>query len=311
MRGGAGTGGPSLVFVVALGLASLNAALAFVACDDASSIPEDTSLDASAADARSVDARGDGPEADAGGRQGNCTPVKGPCDLVFQDCVDRDGRKQECVVARVSGGGLTTQCVPVQSSQQLPLGRACCPGEANPCLPGLSCVGDPCVDGGSVTARCAPACCEGDHASCGQSDPEGIGGQCDVMLVSNQTPLHRVCSYRERCKPFGVEPCRPNQICIVEDKIGTASCIGSNGLTLRQSCRFGNDCDDGLACVRRGDAGVCRMLCLALGSSPPFDASAADGAPGRGGCPASETCSGPTLPTLPDWMRLCELPDGG
>ncbi|MBX3212278.1 MAG: hypothetical protein KF850_09620 [Labilithrix sp.] len=266
------------------------------------------------------DASDDGAKADgspglpdgATTREGGCTAVRGPCDLVVQDCPNDDKeRAQECVVARAASGELTTQCVPVQPSQLLPIGRGCCPGNDNPCLPGLSCVGDPCVEGGPTTARCTPACCEGDHGACGQSDPEGIGGQCDLTLFVESSEVHRVCSYRERCKPFGVEPCKPGQVCLVEDKVGTAGCIGSNGVANRQPCEFGNDCADGLICVGSAGARFCRMTCLTPNSNPPFDASAATGEPGRGGCPAGEACRGPGFQNLPDWLQLCELPDGG
>lgn len=250
---------------------------------------------------------------DAGGsaREGGCTAITGACDLVLQDCADdAKGRTQECVVTEAEGA-LTTACVPVQASQQLPMGRACCPGAANPCLPGLTCVGDLCADGGPMTGRCTPACCAGDHAACGQSDPEGIGGRCDVVLYSDSSELHSVCSYRERCKPFGVEPCRSGQLCMVEDTAGAATCIRSNEKGLREPCTFANDCADGLVCAGAAGAGSCRMACLDPGSTPPFDASALDGTPGHGGCPSGEACTGPRFSNLPDWYRLCELPDGG
>src|SRR5512142_1088496 len=68
--------------------------------------------------------------ADASTRDGgHCTPVKGDCDLVLQDCVaDEKGQKRECVVVG-AGSDLMTGCIPVQASQQLPMGRACCPPE--------------------------------------------------------------------------------------------------------------------------------------------------------------------------------------
>lgn len=292
---------------------SASAGLGWAGC----SSPDDDAVDAgsnseASADGPAVDAS-QRPLADAGGskREGGCTNVKGVCDLVLQDCPNGDdGQKQECVIG-TSNGALTTECVPVQPSQRLPIGHGCCPGQDNPCLPGLSCVGDPCVDGGPVTARCTPACCEGDHASCGQSDPEGIGGQCDLSLFIEDTNVHRVCSYRERCKPFGIEPCKPNQLCIIEDNVGTAGCLASNNIPARQPCQFANDCADGLLCASSGDAGICRMFCLAPDGAPPFDASAATGEPGRGGCPSGETCTGPGIQDLPDWLRLCALPDGG
>ena len=287
-------------------------ALAVVGCSsDKADVGDASTTPDGSADGAKADAPSNLPDG-APGREGGCTAVKGPCDLVLQDCADdAKGQKQECVVARASNGVLTTQCVPEQPSQQLPIGRGCCPGSDNPCLPGLSCVGDPCVDGGPVTGRSTPACCEGDHAACGQSDPEGIGGQCDLTLFVESSEVHRVCSYRERCKPFGIEPCKQGQVCIVEDKVGTAGCIASNNIQNRKRCEFANDCADGYICAGPADAGICRMFCLTPNSNPPFDAAAATGEPGRGGCPSGETCTGPSFQNLPDWLQLCELPDGG
>lgn len=291
-----------LVGFVAVSCSSEEIELADASADSG----DEAATDSSAPDA--LTSRPDGSQV----RDGGCTAVKGPCDLVVQDCAgDANGGKQECVVARAASGELTTQCVPVQPSQLLPMGRGCCPGSANPCLPGLTCVGDPCEDGGPVTGRCTPACCEGDDVSCGQSDPEGIGGQCDLALFVGSNEVHRVCSYRERCKPFGVEPCKKGQLCIVEDKVGTAGCIASNNVQNRQPCQFANDCADGYICVGPEGASTCRMSCLTPNSNPPFDASAATGGPGHGGCPPGEACKGPGVQGLPDWLQLCELPDGG
>src|SRR5690606_27528831 len=203
---------------------------------------------------------------DAGVREGgDCTAVTGACDLVLQDCApSADGEQRECVVVG-SGGSYRTECRPVQPSQQLPQGRACCSNAAdNPCLPGLTCVGPPCVDGGSVLGRCSPACCRGDDLACGQSDPEGISGRCDITLfdTSSSTELHAVCSYRERCRPFGQEACRAGQTCLVEDRLGSASCVTTFGKGLGEPCAFSNDCADGLSCLNTGDGAVCRMMCL-------------------------------------------------
>jgi len=305
-----------IAVVVAALLAAQGAMAVVAACD--SSTPRDP-ID--------VDADVDGAVTPDGGREGaapseasvdaggNCSAVKGPCDIVRQDCPnDAKGKRQECVVGGPSGAPVT-ECVAEQVSQQLPKGRACCPGTAadpgNPCLPGLSCVGQPCTDGGAPTGRCSPACCEGDDKACGNSDPEGISGACNLVLVDSQsTELHAVCSWRERCKPFKVEPCRTGQICIVEDKIGTASCVSSMGKTNRQSCTFANECADGLICSGSGDAGLCRTLCLTPGSTHPFDASVEEGGAGRGGCPAGEQCR-ITFSNLPPWLSGCALPDGG
>lgn len=302
--------------VVAFGAASVNAAMVVVACSssgDAAGTDQDASVEGGAS---LPDARTDAPTTKPdSGKTGNCTAVKGPCDLVVQDCPnDAKGNAQECVVTG-SGTSYTTTCVPVQASQTLPMGRACCPptqdAPQNPCLPGLTCVGQPCQDGGPPTGRCTPACCKGDDQSCGKSDPEGIAGACDIALFDTKTDteLHNVCSYRERCKPFGVEPCKPGQLCLVEDKLGSASCLTSFGKQNGEPCKFANDCADGLICVGSGDAGACRWMCVTPNSIPPFDASADDPV-GHGGCPAGEGCNITfDKDTAPGWLSACS--DGG
>jgi len=240
----------------------------------------------------------------------NCVHVTGKCDIVLQDCP----AQQECVVNN-SG---TTECRPVQVSQQLGIGRGCCPSPtSNPCLPGLSCIGNACVDGGTPSARCSPACCEGDDQKCGKSDPEGISGACDLKLVGGgSTELHNVCTYRPRCKPFKEEPCKTGETCLVEDKVGTASCVtlfGATGKTNRQPCVASNDCEDGLQCFIESDAGTggtCRTICLFPGATHPFDAGVEDGGPGKGGCPGTEKCT-IAFSNRPSWYALCALPDGG
>lgn len=251
------------------------------------------------------------PPFDAGSKKdgGNCTAVKGPCDLVLQDCPP----SEECVVTRATAGGFTTACRAVGASQQLPIGRACCPGAANPCLPGLTCVGDPCVDGGAPTARCAPACCPGDDKSCGISDPEGIAGACDITLFSGNDEIHNTCTYKERCRPLRLERCKPGQACIVEDKTGSSSCVSSNGKAEGESCGFLNDCADGMMCFGSADGGAsCRVLCLTPNAATPFDAGALDGGPFGGGCPAGETCNiGLSPQQFPAWLSICRFRDGG
>jgi hypothetical protein len=256
----------------------------------------------------------DGAAPDGTADGGNCTAVTGACDLVLQDCPPGSrGEERECVVARTSGV-YATECRAVQPSQQLPRGRACCSNAGqNPCLPGLSCIGSPCVDGGPATGRCSPACCIGDDKACGRSDPEGIAGHCDITLFDTEsdTELHPVCSYRERCKPFRQEPCKPDQMCQVEDKVGSASCITTFDKGLGEACGFANDCGDGLFCLDTGAGGVCRMMCLTPNAVHPFDASVEDGGPFTGGCPPNEACDiGPFLENLPAWLSFCRL-DGG
>ena len=241
------------------------------------------------------------------GKPGNCSAVKGACDIVSQNCPTG----QECIVVN----GPTTQCVPIESSEQLDMGHACCPPTSaqpgNPCLPGLSCIGNPCVDGGPQTGRCAPACCKGDDTACGKSDPEGIAGACDLTIVdpSTQQELYQTCSYEERCTPFGIQPCKAGEICLVTDKLGTSGCLASFGKQNGQPCGFANDCADGLICLTVGDAGVCKYECLTPGAVTPFDAGGLDGGPGTGGCPAGEQCAPLDPKSAPSWLSVCT--DGG
>lgn len=302
----------SLHVVMATSLTLMGAVTLGVACGDA--VTGEGSPDGA------IDEAGGGPDAaeasapgvDAGKKEGgHCTPVKGSCDLVLQDCPDDKGQKAECVVT-ASGKGYATTCRPVRASQRLPIGRECCPDSpgGDPCLPGLSCIGDPCGDAGKPNGRCSPTCCPGDDLACEKSDPEGISGRCDVVLFAGNTEINNVCSYRTRCRFFGAEPCKPGDVCILEDKAGTASCGSSNGKTERAACQFSNDCASGLNCLGGGDAGACRMFCLTPNSNPPFDASAADGAPGLGGCNPGNSCL-PLGAGFPGWLSVCAYPDGG
>lgn len=282
-----------------------DAGVALAACSTSS--PESDGVDATTTETSTPDAAKDSPvvQPDAGidtGKIGNCSPAKGKCDIVLQDCP----AQQECIV-----NGTTTECQPVQATQQLGIGRACCPSTtSNPCLPGLTCVGSACTDGGTPQARCSPACCAGNDQACGKSDPEGISGTCDLTLVNDQNvELYNVCTYRQRCQPFGIEPCKALETCLVEDKVGSASCVTSAGKGNRQPCSFANECADGFSCFGDGDAGVCHQVCLFPGSVHPFDAGVEDGGPGKGGCPSGEKCQ-IQFGNRPSWFALCAL-DGG
>jgi hypothetical protein len=290
-----------------------DAAVAMAACSTSS--PDGEGADATTETTTTADAAKDSPvvqqdsSVDAG-KIGNCSPAKGACDIVLQDCP----AQQECVVNAANG----TECRKVESSQQLPIGRGCCPNNptGNPCLPGLSCIGSPCVDGGpATTGRCSPACCTGDDQACGKSDPEGISGACDITIVDPDggAPLHQACTYSQLCKPFGVVPCTAAQVCLVQDKVGSASCVEAFGnKTNRQPCTAANDCADGLECdglLPDGGGRICRTVCLLPGSTSPFDASVEEGGPGKGGCPSGEKCL-IQFSNRPSWFALCAL-DGG
>jgi hypothetical protein len=284
-----------------------DAAVGIGACSTSSPDVEgggDATPEATAGDA-SRDAPTVTPEAGIDtGKVGNCSPIKGKCDIVLQNCP----AQQECVA-----NGDVTECRKVEATQQLPIGRGCCPNAAgNPCLPGLTCIGStPCVDGGpATTGRCSPACCEGDDQACGKSDPEGITGACDIQIVDSTNAVrYHACTYRQRCKPFNVEPCKAGEICLVEDKVGSASCLGTFGNKgNREPCAAANDCADGFICLGSGADGgsTCHYACLLPGSTHPFDASVEQGGPGMGGCPANEVCN-LHITDLPAWYAACSL----
>lgn len=295
---------PAVLFLCALALAE--GALIIAACSSDSRNGTDDPTDG-AAEAGSDDATTDkdsGDETPDGGRDGgHCSGVTGSCDIVLQDCPSGT----ECTVASTG----KTKCTAAQASQSRQKGQSCCPGAANQCLPGLTCVGNTCADGGPETGRCTPACCKGDNAACGLSSPEGIAGACELGLVDGDgNELYTVCTYRPRCKPFGVEPCPSGGACEVEDTTGTSTCIQPNGKTLGDPCQFANDCVDGLACIGAADAGQCRLLCLTPNSVSPFDAGLEEAGPYKGGCSPGTTCS-KGIGGVPAWLSYCTFPDGG
>ncbi len=302
---------------------SFAAGLIGLACSSPSSTPLSAPAEAGAdatttpgADASDKD-QGAPPPADAGVKRegGGCSPATGPCDLVLQDCPDKGGVPQECVVTSGVGGTLSTRCVAAQQSQQLPLGRECCPSDtANPCLPGLECIGAPCgpdAGAGRKSGRCSPHCCPGDNAACGVSVPEGIAGACEVNVTVGGKPAYQVCSYKERCKVFGLEPCKsPNTACTVQDKVGTSTCepiFNPPPALAHQPC--GNGCIDGTMCFLKSDGGnECLWLCHKPLTALPgdYDAGGLGTAPGKGGCPAGESCTGNlSAADFPVWLSIC------
>lgn len=305
------------VVICALALGVVDAGLSIAACSSTErnigSSSGDTNEAGPDGDTTPDGGRDSGPNPTDSGKVTCEMPVKkGPCDLILQDCPkDSKGKDQECIVGGTEDAPVT-ECVAVQASQQLALGRGCCNnGGTNPCLPGLNCVGRPCEDGGPISGRCSPACCKGNDTACGASDPEGITGACDLTIVNSKNkPLYDTCSYRERCKPFQVEPCKSGQVCLVEDKLGTAACLSSFGKGNGQPCTFANECSDGFICAGSGDAGKCRMVCLLPNTTHPFDAGVEDGGPLKGGCISGETCRIAFDPDdLPGWFGACS--DGG
>ena len=260
------------------------------------------------------------PPEDAGGPviKGGCSPVNGPaCDIVLQNCAPVNGKTQVCVVAAASDGGRTTQCRASTASQHLPKGHSCCPSAAaEPCLPGLKCIGsadDTCAADAALTGRCSPACC--DDNVCGKSDPEGFAGRCELNIVSGAgNALYKTCQFNQQCRQFQVQACPQGFTCLLSDAFGTSSCStifnpeGGAGGTEGHACESANACADGLMCLGPPDGGsTCQYLCLTPGTNPPFDAGALrDGAPGRGGCPANERCNIGFVPSqAPNWISIC------
>ncbi len=279
---------------------------------DATAMPEASRGDTATADAPVVDVA---PPPDAGGPDvtGACSPVNTACDIVRQNCPSG----HECVAA----SDTATACQAIRASQHLPKGHTCCPSAPQAqCAPGLRCIGPdtPCqADAGAFPGRCTPACCDDDI--CGKSDPEGFAGRCQLSIVGqSEQELYKVCDYSPPCKPFHVQSCPQNFTCNVDDKFGTASCVGiyapidggtiPSGYAEGTACSTLNSCADGLACVSRGDAGsTCTWLCLTPGENPPFDAGALrDAGAGYGGCPNGERCILTFAPTdLPVWISAC------
>ncbi len=223
--------------------------------------------------------------------QGNCSAVKGPCDIVLQDCPTG----KECVAVSVDGG-FATACVNTSVGEVKQKGAACTTGGSNTCLPGLEC-----FDG-----HCTPHCCMGNDSICGMTTG-GIQGVCDLNISggTSSSPLFMVCTYKSVCKPFQVLPCPSGQACTVEDNLGSADCLGDNGKTEGQGCMFKNDCVDGLGCFSAGDAGAkCSMFCVTPGQTPPFDAGTG---PGTGGCNTGKTCIGRlNAARFPPWLSICQ-----
>jgi hypothetical protein len=244
--------------------------------------------------------------------EGGCEPVKGPCDLVLQDCPSGS----QCGVQSRPDGSYLAACGPTQAVQHVALANPCCPSATaadDPCLPGLVCIGDPCV-GDAGGGRCTPYCCTGNDTNCGAS-PEGFTGHCDVSIVDNAgAPLYEVCEYAPPCKPLGLVACPAGYTCLVEDQAGDSKCsqifnAGGPALTEGQTCKYNNACASGLMCLTEttpegGTTAQCLMLCYTGSGTPPFDAGALGMKPGTGGCNTGKACS-PAPQIFPPWLGVC------
>jgi hypothetical protein len=274
--------------------------------------------DAAGDDGGALDATGppgDAAPADAATEQalhGNCEPVKGPCDLVLQDCP----AGTQCTTQSRAGGGYATACTATHAVQHIDRGYPCCRPSSpvdDPCLPGLTCIGDPCT-GDAGGGRCAPYCCSKDDTPCGAS-PEGFAGHCDEGVVDPAGKLlYDVCEYAPPCKPLRLLPCPSGYACLVQDTSGGAKCSqifngGGPAATEGQPCQYNNSCQDGLMCFTAagadgGQASTCMMLCYTGQGTPPFDAGALAMGPGTGGCTGTKQCATATQ-IFPPWLGVC------
>lgn len=295
---------------------------AFAACssDAATGDEGDASADVTLGDdggddgAILVDSSGGG-DARAEASGGHCSAVRGPCDVVLQDCPTG----KECGVVR--GGsdpnGLTTACVTAGTGSK-PAGASCCPDKDNQCVAGLVCVGPDCNDASATpTGRCAPHCCQGDDSVCGASVPEGFQGTCDLGIVEDPgdggaIDVFNVCSYKGTCKPFHVLSCPPNYSCLLQ-KDGVSfrctSIFSPPGNAVGTTCNLANDCADGLLCLGPPDASTskCAQTCFRADAAAgaPFDASALRDAAGYGGCPGGLPCNGTIISGAPPYLGFC------
>jgi len=277
--------------------------------DDSTGPTDAGGLDSTTADSQAHDTGTSfdtGPQ-DSGAPLGDCSAVGGSCDIVAQNCPGG----QECVLTTGTGGATVTACEPTQASESIQKGYPCCPGQANPCLPGLECNGQTaCTDGGTPTGVCAARCCAGNDAICGAT-PQGVAGHCDIGVVDDDGgPLYSICDYSSACKLFGIQPCGTGQECIVTDMAGTSTCTSiyeAPGIATGGSCGSENACISGDMCLVSGDAGTCFTLCLVSGSTPPFDAGGLANGPGTGGCGGTTHCNGPSVAAIfPPWLGICE-----
>ncbi len=293
-----------ILFAAAAMASGAFAAAVFTACsgdDSAASGGVDGAADGSPIDA----AVPDGPK----GPRGHCGPVQGPaCDLVLQDCPSG----QECKIQESDGGpdaAPTTACV-AAASGGLGAGAACCPDQKNACAAGLECVGSAACSGGAPTGRCTPHCCPGDDAVCGKVASEDRVGFCERLVSqSNGTPLFYSCAYEPTCEPFRIKACPANEVCLIDTAdMTTYGCHASPnppGKGAGEACTYGNECADGLGCLGTSGARTCKYFCYKQGQgTPPFDASAVGTAPGNGGCPGGQACTG-SVAGYPAYLGYC------
>lgn len=214
-----------------------------------------------------------------------CGATLGTCNWVTNEGCDAG---TGCYRASVDGG-VRQLCAPVGSRGW---GAAC--ANANECLPGFACLGEP--------GRCAMLCCGADHARCGDV---AQGGRANALCVGAVLGTDaRYCIETGACDPLattdnGCPTDRPR--CDVVASNGATACSalrGAGGGEGAACCRS-ESCLPGYACIHRGtdvcrDAapdGVCRRFC-----NPSSDAGVA--------CPAGQRC-GLRFDGLPATIGAC------
>jgi len=190
----------------------------------------------------------------------------GPCDLLAQECP----AGQTCKEAKNDNGTWTTGCVTANGLKGE--GEKCASDEE--CLAKLTC----------ASGRCAPVCCAATNAPC-------LGGICDLFIqLDNTMKVNKeVCHYAPACTLLTENACEQGLQCHIEDKLqGLATCIQPSSVPAADlgSCSFLNECVDMAHCFKpnKFSAGKCHFYCY-VGQLDPTSPG-----PGRGGCPAGQTC---------------------
>lgn len=190
-----------------------------------------------------------------GGQGNRCFP--GECDPVAQDCPS--GKK--CTYVR-QGDVTSRRCVPDETVTE---GGACQStvtpegGFHDTCKAGLYCVDQPTPDGGTPFA-CARFC----HGSEQCTAPRDC---VEVLRFAGSEELPRVCGEPgPGCAPLA-QDCASTLGCYPSPQSG-AVCVTAGTLEDGALCAYSNDCQPGSACVREGEALVCRRLCRSPSGEP-------------------------------------------
>jgi hypothetical protein len=190
-----------------------------------------------------------------GGEGSRCFP--GECDPVAQDCPP----EQKCTYVR-QGNVALRRCV---AEGTITEGGAC-QSTATPegdfhdtCEAGLYCTDQPAPDGGTAFT-CARFC----HGSEQCTAPRDC---VEVLRFTGSEELPRVCGEPgPTCDPLA-QNCANALGCYPAPRSGPV-CATAGTLEDGAPCAYSNDCLPGSACVREGEALVCRRLCRSPSGEP-------------------------------------------